>query len=79
MRGTGFKRCGLGHDLVIQTAFGDSGHTTFFIASENDFNKHKDEIIHDPEVKIMKRINCRGATRVAPRQLMRFMILTSGS
>ncbi len=55
-------RHGLGHDLVIQTAFGDSGHTTFFIASENDFNKHKDEIIHDPEVKIMKRINCRGAT-----------------
>ena len=26
----------LGTDLVIQTAFGDSGHTTFFIASEAD-------------------------------------------
>ena len=62
-------RHGLGHDLVIQTAFGDSGHTTFFIASENDFNKHKDEIIHDPEVKIMKRINCRGATLEARRQV----------
>ena len=55
-------RTGLGHDLVIQSAYGDSGHTTFFIASEDDFNKHKDEIVNDPEVKIMKRINCRGAT-----------------
>jgi len=56
------ERNGLGHDLVIQSAYGDSGHTTFFIASEEDFNKYKDEIINDPEVKIMKRINCRGAT-----------------
>jgi len=55
-------RAGLGKDLVIQSAFGDSGHTTFFIASEAEFNKHKDEIVNDPEVKIMKRINCRGAT-----------------
>ncbi|WP_416053220.1 biotin carboxylase [Cupriavidus basilensis] len=53
---------GLGNDLVVQSAFGDSGHTTFFIASVDDFNKHKDEIVNDPEVKIMKRINCRGAT-----------------
>lgn len=53
---------GLGSDLVIQTAFGDSGHTTFFIASEDDWNRHADEITPDPEVKIMKRINCRGAT-----------------
>ncbi|MFT4021597.1 MAG: biotin carboxylase [Acinetobacter sp.] len=53
---------GLGEHLVIQTAFGDSGHTTFFISNEEDFNKHMDDIIHDPEVKIMKRINCRGAT-----------------
>jgi D-alanine-D-alanine ligase-like ATP-grasp enzyme len=56
------ERANLGRDLVIQSAFGDSGHTTFFIASEDDFNKHKDEIVNDPEVKIMKRINCRGAT-----------------
>ena len=56
------ERAGLGSDLVVQSAFGDSGHTTFFIASEVDFNKHKDEIVGDPEVKIMKRINCRGAT-----------------
>jgi hypothetical protein len=52
----------IGHDIVIQTAFGDSGHTTFFIANEGDFDKHKDDIVNDPEVKIMKRINCRGST-----------------
>ena len=51
----------LGQDLVIQTAYGDSGHTTFFISHEADFDKHKDEIIEAPEVKIMKRINCRGS------------------
>src|SRR6266850_2106330 len=56
------ERARLGKDLVIQSAFGDSGHTTFFISNEEEFNKHKDEIVNDPEVKIMKRINCRGAT-----------------
>jgi hypothetical protein len=53
---------GLGEQLVVQTAFGDSGHTTFFISSAADFDRHAEEIIRDPEVKIMKRINCRGAT-----------------
>jgi D-alanine-D-alanine ligase-like ATP-grasp enzyme len=52
----------IGDDIVIQTAFGDSGHTTFFIASESDFQKHADEIVGESEVKIMKRINCRGST-----------------
>lgn len=51
----------LGRDLVLQTAYGDSGHTTFFIASESDFDKHADEIVGEGEVKIMKRINCRGS------------------
>jgi len=51
----------LGNDLVIQTPFGDSGHTTFFISAEGDFKKHEEEIIKEKEVKIMKRINCRGA------------------
>jgi D-alanine-D-alanine ligase-like ATP-grasp enzyme len=55
----------LGRDLVIQTAFGDSGHTTFFISGENDFDKHAEEIVGEREVKIMKRINCRGATMEA--------------
>lgn len=51
----------LGKDLVIQTPYGDSGHTTFFIDDETSFNKHKDEILAEKEVKVMKRINCRGA------------------
>jgi len=51
----------LGDDLVIQTPFGDSGHTTFFISNEAEFNKHKDEITSEKEVKVMKRINCRGS------------------
>lgn len=51
----------LGPDLVIQTPFGDSGHTTFFISNEEEFKKHEDEIIQEKEVKIMKRINCRGS------------------
>lgn len=50
----------LGNDLVIQTPFGDSGHTTFFIANESDFEKYKTEITSEKEVKIMKRINCFG-------------------
>ena len=28
---------GLGHDLVVQTPYGDSGKTTFFIVSERDW------------------------------------------
>lgn len=51
----------LGNDLVIQTAFGDSGHTTFFIANERDYQKHAEEIAAEPEVKIMKRVRCRGS------------------
>ncbi len=50
----------LGTDLVIQTPFGDSGHTTFFISNEEEYNKHAEEIEKEEEVKIMKRINCRG-------------------
>jgi hypothetical protein len=51
----------LGENLVVQLPFGDSGHTTFFISNEAEYNKHADEIIGEKEVKIMKRINCRGA------------------
>ncbi|TLP80163.1 biotin carboxylase [Maribacter sp. ACAM166] len=51
----------LGTDLVIQTPFGDSGHTTFFISNEEEFKKHEEEIIKEKEVKIMKRINCKGS------------------
>jgi len=51
----------LGTDLVVQTAFGDSGHTTFFISDESDWNRHAEEITGAPEVKVMKRIRCRGS------------------
>ncbi|MEM8836344.1 MAG: biotin carboxylase [Planctomycetota bacterium] len=51
----------LGDDLVIQTAYGDSGHTTFFVSSEEDFETCADEVTSAPEVKVMKRIRCRGA------------------
>ena len=53
---------GLGDALVVQTAFGDSGHTTFFISNEADWQRHADEIVGQGEVKIMKRINCLGST-----------------
>ncbi len=52
---------GLGKDLVVQTAFGDSGHTTFFISSEQEYAEHAEEIEKDPEVKVMKRVRCRGS------------------
>lgn len=51
----------LGDDLVIQTPFGDSGHTTFFISNKEEFKKHEDEIVAEKEVKIMKRLNCYGS------------------
>ncbi len=51
----------LGNDLVIQTPFGDSGHTTFFISNEAEFKKYEEEIVKEKEVKIMKRINCKGS------------------
>jgi carbamoylphosphate synthase large subunit len=50
----------LGNELVIQTPYGDSGHTTFFISNELDFKKYEEEIVKEKEVKIMKRINCYG-------------------
>jgi hypothetical protein len=53
---------GLGPHLVLQTAFGDSGHTTYFVSDERDWQRHADEIVGHGEVKIMKRINCRGST-----------------
>ena len=51
---------GLGHDLVVQTPYGDSGQTTFFIASMSDWNEHADMLIGE-QLKVMKRINCREA------------------
>jgi len=55
------KDAGLGSDLVLQSAYGDSGHTTFFIKSEADFRRYQHEIVGHGEIKIMKRITCRGS------------------
>ena len=54
-------QAGLGERLVLQTAFGDSGHTTFFISSRDEYDKHAREIESEPEVKIMRRIKPRGS------------------
>lgn len=51
----------LGEHLVVQTPFGDSGHTTFFISTEEDYNKCADDLLKEEECKIMKRIRCHGS------------------
>jgi biotin carboxylase len=49
---------GLGTDLVIQTPYGDSGQTTFFVASEDDWKQDEKKIVgHD--LKVMRRIDPR--------------------
>jgi biotin carboxylase len=51
---------GLGADLVVQTPYGDSGKTTFFIASERDWDASAADM-RGQQLKIMKRINNRAA------------------
>ena len=51
---------GLGDDLVVQTPYGDSGKTTFFIRGQRDWDAHAEDLV-DEELKVMKRINCRAA------------------
>ena len=50
------RNAGLGRDLVLQLAYGDSGKTTFFVASREDWNKCSSDVIGEP-LKVMKRIN----------------------
>ncbi len=50
------KKAKLGDDLVVQTPYGDSGRTTFFITSEADWDKNADDMKGE-QLKIMKRIN----------------------
>ena len=52
------EKAGLGDELVVQTPYGDSGKTTFFISSEADWEKHSEDIIGQ-EIKVMRRINNR--------------------
>jgi hypothetical protein len=46
----------LGHDLVVQTPYGDSGRTTFFIKSEADWRKNEKDMAGE-QLKVMRRIN----------------------
>jgi len=48
---------GLGHDLVVQTPYGDSGKTTFFVKTRADWDENADALVAE-ELKVMKRINC---------------------
>lgn len=50
------KKQGLGKRLVVQTPYGDSGRTTFFINDADDFAKHEDALV-DHELKVMKYVN----------------------
>ena len=49
---------GLGDDLVVQTPYGDSGQTTFFIGNEADWYASKKKIVGE-QIKVMKRIEPR--------------------
>ena len=51
---------GLGTDLVVQTPYGDSGKTTFFIKSEADWDDHAEDMVGE-QLKVMKRITNRAA------------------
>jgi biotin carboxylase len=50
----------LGTDLVVQTPYGDSGKTTFFITSEQDWDKYSGDIVGE-QLKVMKRIDNKAA------------------
>ncbi len=51
----------LGSEWVIQTAYGDSGKTTFFISDQQSFEECKESIITEDKVKVMKKIRCVSA------------------
>lgn len=54
------QQANLGPRLVVQTAYGDSGKTTFFIASEADYRAVAGEIESQDKVKVMRWVNCTG-------------------
>jgi biotin carboxylase len=51
---------GLGTDLVVQTPYGDSGKTTFFIGSSTDWDRSSADLVGE-QLKIMKRIDNKAA------------------
>ena len=48
----------LGSDLVVQTPYGDSGQTTFFIADDEGWKDSEKKVAGEP-IKVMKRIEPR--------------------
>ncbi len=54
------RDAGLGDDLVVQTPYGDSGKTTFFVSKEGDWDENADDMATQ-ELKVMRRINPRAA------------------
>jgi D-alanine-D-alanine ligase-like ATP-grasp enzyme len=52
------EKARLGNELVVQTPYGDSGKTTFFISSEADWRKYAPHIVGQ-DIKVMRRINNR--------------------
>ncbi len=51
---------GLGERLVVQTPYGDSGQTTFFLSSRDDWGEHATKLVSE-ELKVMRRIEPREA------------------
>jgi hypothetical protein len=54
------READLGERWVVQTAFGDSGKTTFFIASEADYQAVASKIEREDTVKVMRWVRCTG-------------------
>jgi biotin carboxylase len=50
----------LGQDLVVQTPYGDSGKTTFFIRGQSDWDLYTSHL-NGEDLKVMRRINCQAA------------------
>ena len=46
----------LGDHLVVQTPYGDSGRTTFFVRTEADWDKYADRIVGE-DLKVMRYVN----------------------
>lgn len=49
-------RAGLGSNLVIQLAYGDSGRTTYFVSNQGEYDEVASQIT-GPQIKIMRYIN----------------------
>lgn len=49
------RKAGLGDDLVVQTAYGDSGKTTFFVSSQEDWDACREKTAGE-QLKVMRRI-----------------------